>query len=120
MVNYTIAVASNLFDRTINFFGNWKRFRSQIGADDTDGFDPSGLIILQKGDSASVSCLNHYRGNFYSCDLPYGRPFAASIGCNSLNSSVTQSGHGWKKDARLKRMLSLWQGILTAIMLSPV
>ncbi|PKI39422.1 hypothetical protein CRG98_040180 [Punica granatum] len=48
MVIYTIMVASNFFDRIINFFGNWKRFRFQTEADDTDGFDPSGLIILQK------------------------------------------------------------------------
>lgn len=51
MVIYTIMVASNFFDRIIKFFGNWKRFRFQTEADDTDGFDPSGLIILQKGDS---------------------------------------------------------------------
>ncbi|KAK4759518.1 hypothetical protein SAY87_022649 [Trapa incisa] len=48
MVIYTIMVASNFFDRIIKFFGNWKRFRFQTEADDTDGFDPSGLIILQK------------------------------------------------------------------------
>lgn len=48
MVIYTLLVASNFFDRVINFFGNWKRFRFQTEADDTDGFDPSGLIILQK------------------------------------------------------------------------
>ncbi|KAK4755346.1 hypothetical protein SAY87_009103 [Trapa incisa] len=48
MVIYTIMVASNFFDRIIKFFGNWKRLRFQTEADDTDGFDPSGLIILQK------------------------------------------------------------------------
>lgn len=48
MVVYTLLVASNFFDRLINFFGNWKRFRLQTEADDMDGFDPSGLIILQK------------------------------------------------------------------------
>ncbi|KAK3411779.1 hypothetical protein EUGRSUZ_I00540 [Eucalyptus grandis] len=48
MVIYTILVASNFFDRMINFFGSWKRFRFQTEADDTDGFDPSGLIILQR------------------------------------------------------------------------
>ncbi|KAI6699511.1 hypothetical protein NL676_013835, partial [Syzygium grande] len=48
MVIYTLLVASNFFDRIINFFGSWKRFRFQTEADDTDGFDPSGLIILQK------------------------------------------------------------------------
>ncbi|XP_043692297.1 LMBR1 domain-containing protein 2 homolog isoform X2 [Telopea speciosissima] len=48
MVIYTLLVASNFFDRVINFFGSWKRFRFQNAADDTDGFDASGTIILQK------------------------------------------------------------------------
>ncbi|XVE86825.1 hypothetical protein DITRI_Ditri18aG0065900 [Diplodiscus trichospermus] len=48
MVVYTLLVASNFFDRVVGFFGNWKRIRFQTEADDTDGFDPSGLIILQK------------------------------------------------------------------------
>ncbi|KAJ9170397.1 hypothetical protein P3X46_018507 [Hevea brasiliensis] len=51
MVIYTLLVASNFFDRVIGFFGSWKRFRFQTEADDTDGFDPSGLIILQKEQS---------------------------------------------------------------------
>ncbi|XP_004288162.1 PREDICTED: LMBR1 domain-containing protein 2 homolog A [Fragaria vesca subsp. vesca] len=48
MVVYTLLVASNFFDRIIDFFGSWKRFKFQTEVDDTDGFDPSGLIILQK------------------------------------------------------------------------
>ncbi|MBA0561039.1 hypothetical protein Golob_017898, partial [Gossypium lobatum] len=48
MVVYTLLVASNFFDRVVGFFGNWKRLRFQTEADDMDGFDPSGLIILQK------------------------------------------------------------------------
>ncbi|KAL6993178.1 hypothetical protein U1Q18_011296 [Sarracenia purpurea var. burkii] len=48
MVVYTLLVVSNFFDRVISFFGNWKIFRFQTDADDTGGFDPSGLIILQK------------------------------------------------------------------------
>lgn len=48
MVIYTILVASNFFDRIISFFGNWKIFRLQTETDDVDGFDPSGLLILQK------------------------------------------------------------------------
>lgn len=48
MVIYTLLVASNFFDRVINFFGSLKRFRFQTEVDDMDGFDPSGLIILQK------------------------------------------------------------------------
>lgn len=49
MVVYTLLVASNFFDRIISFFGNWKIFRFQTETDDMDGFDPSGLLILQKG-----------------------------------------------------------------------
>ncbi|KAF6170303.1 hypothetical protein GIB67_042993 [Kingdonia uniflora] len=48
MVIYTLLVASNFFDRIIDFFGSWKRFRLQNEADDMDGFDPSGIIIIQK------------------------------------------------------------------------
>ncbi|PRQ48587.1 putative LMBR1-like membrane protein [Rosa chinensis] len=48
MVIYTLLVASNFFDRIIDFFGSWKRFKFQTEVDDMDGFDPSGLIILQK------------------------------------------------------------------------
>ncbi|KAL8475150.1 hypothetical protein ACS0TY_031540 [Phlomoides rotata] len=48
MVIYTILVASNFFDRIISFFGNWKIFRFKTEEDDMDGFDPSGLLILQK------------------------------------------------------------------------
>lgn len=48
MVVYTLLVASNFFDRVIDFFGSWKRLRFQKEADDMDGFDPSGIIILQK------------------------------------------------------------------------
>lgn len=48
MVIYTLLVASNFFDRVINFFGSWKRFTFQNEAVDMDGFDPSGIIILKK------------------------------------------------------------------------
>lgn len=49
MVIYTLLVASNFFDRIFNYFGSWKRFRFQTESEDTDGFDPSGLMILKKG-----------------------------------------------------------------------
>ncbi|XP_077213234.1 uncharacterized protein LOC143848234 isoform X2 [Tasmannia lanceolata] len=58
MVIYTLLVASNFFDRVIDFFGSWKRFRFQNEADDMDGFDPSGLIILQKERSWIEQGLN--------------------------------------------------------------
>ncbi|KAI3497439.1 hypothetical protein L1887_40040 [Cichorium endivia] len=48
MVVYTIMVATNFFDRIVSYFGNWKIFRLRNETDDLDGFDPSGLMILQK------------------------------------------------------------------------
>nr|XP_027074803.1 LMBR1 domain-containing protein 2 homolog A-like [Coffea arabica] len=48
MVIYTLLVASNFFNRVIAFFGSWKRLRLQTEEDDVDGFDPSGLLILQR------------------------------------------------------------------------
>lgn len=57
MVIYTILVASNFFDRVISFFGNWKIFKLQKETDDVDGFDPSGLLILQKGKFLQCSRL---------------------------------------------------------------
>lgn len=57
MVIYTLLVVSNFFDRVIKFFGNWKIFRFQTDADDTDGFDPSGLLILQKGQHIIFSVI---------------------------------------------------------------
>lgn len=48
MVVYTILIASNFFDRVMSYFGNWNIFRLRNEVDDLDGFDPSGLMILQK------------------------------------------------------------------------
>ncbi|KAG9141832.1 hypothetical protein Leryth_013951 [Lithospermum erythrorhizon] len=48
MVIFTLLVASNFFDRVIKYFGNWKIFKIDTETDDLDGFDPSGLLILQK------------------------------------------------------------------------
>ncbi|KAG6652827.1 hypothetical protein CIPAW_05G032800 [Carya illinoinensis] len=48
MVVYTLLIATNFFDRVIEYCGNWKIFKFQNESDDTDGFDPSGVIILQK------------------------------------------------------------------------
>ncbi|KAK3155337.1 hypothetical protein QOZ80_2BG0201930 [Eleusine coracana subsp. coracana] len=48
MVVYTLLVASNFFGRVIDFFGSWKKFKFQREEENVDGFDPSGMIILQK------------------------------------------------------------------------
>jgi len=49
MVIYTILVASNFFGRIIDFFSRWIKFKFQNEKQDMDGYDPSGVIILQKG-----------------------------------------------------------------------
>ena len=49
MVVYTLLVASNFFGRVIDYFGSWKMFKFQREEEHMDGFDPSGIIILQKG-----------------------------------------------------------------------
>ncbi|TYG88366.1 hypothetical protein ES288_A12G015800v1 [Gossypium darwinii] len=48
MVVYILLLVTNFFDPVIKYFGNWKLFKLQIEVDGTDGFDTSGLIILQK------------------------------------------------------------------------
>ncbi|BAF19074.1 uncharacterized protein [Oryza sativa Japonica Group] len=50
MVVYTLLVAGNFFGYVLEFFGSWKRFRfwTEQEEDHTDGFDPSGVLILQK------------------------------------------------------------------------
>ena len=48
MVVYTLLVASNFFGRVIDYFGSWKMFKFQREEEHMDGFDPSGIIILQK------------------------------------------------------------------------
>lgn len=50
MVVYTLLVASNFFDRVLDFLGSWRRFRFQNEVDDVDGFDSAGVIIMQKGE----------------------------------------------------------------------
>jgi len=55
MVIYTILVASNFFDRIIGFFGGWKILKFQSEADDVGGFDPSGMIILHRGNTRQNS-----------------------------------------------------------------
>lgn len=52
MVVYTLLVAGNFFEHLINFFGSLKRFSYWTDQEDNmDGFDPFGVIILQKGNS---------------------------------------------------------------------
>lgn len=48
MVIYTGLLASNVLNRIMDYFGSLRYFRSH-DAEDGEGFDPSGLIILRKG-----------------------------------------------------------------------
>ncbi|CAI8598199.1 unnamed protein product [Vicia faba] len=48
MVTYTLLVASDFFDKVFDFLGSWKRYIFKTEAEDMDGLDPSGVIILQK------------------------------------------------------------------------
>ncbi|XP_028752340.1 LMBR1 domain-containing protein 2 homolog A [Neltuma alba] len=48
MVIYTLLVASNFFNRVLDFLGSWKRYIFETEAEDMDGFNPTGLLILQK------------------------------------------------------------------------
>ncbi|KAK1439466.1 hypothetical protein QVD17_05284 [Tagetes erecta] len=48
MVVYTLLVASGFFHRIVNVSGFWKRIIFQNEADDLDGVNPSGLLILKK------------------------------------------------------------------------
>lgn len=47
MVIYTGLLASNVLNRIMDYFGSLRYFRSH-DAEDGEGFDPSGLIILRK------------------------------------------------------------------------
>lgn len=49
MVIYTVLVAVDFFGRVIDYFGSWKWFRFRNEEEDMNGFDQSGIIILQKG-----------------------------------------------------------------------
>lgn len=48
MVMYNLLVASNFFNRVFDFLGSWKRYVFGTEAEDTDGFNPTGLLILRK------------------------------------------------------------------------
>ncbi|XP_021273812.1 LMBR1 domain-containing protein 2 homolog A isoform X2 [Herrania umbratica] len=101
MVLYTLLVASNFFDRVVGFFGNWKRLRFQTEADDMDGFDPSGLIILQK----ERSCLEqgHKVGeqviplarNFNGADIESGNKIADRT-VVEMKATATSAADGMK------------------------
>ncbi|KAG8642841.1 hypothetical protein MANES_12G130000v8 [Manihot esculenta] len=102
MVLYTLLVASNFFDHVIGFFGSWKIFSFQPEVDDTNGFDPSGLIILQKertwleqGQSVGEHVIPLAR-NFNSVDMESGSNNAdkTAVEMKATNSLVTDAAEG--------------------------
>ncbi|KAL2343819.1 hypothetical protein Fmac_005104 [Flemingia macrophylla] len=58
MVIYTSLVAANIFNRIIQYCGNWKIFKLKDDAEDMDGYDPSGVIILQRGEFKPFQALD--------------------------------------------------------------
>ncbi|KAH9664488.1 LMBR1-like membrane protein [Citrus sinensis] len=109
MVIYTLLVASNFFDRVIDFFGSWKRFRFQTEVDDMDGFDPSGLIILQKerswleqgrqvGENVVPLARNFINTDFESGDMtPVEMKATTSLVNDGMKGSTSKPS---KEDAR--------------------
>jgi len=80
MVIYTSLIAGNIFDRVIKYCGNWKIFKLNDDAEDMDGFDPSGVIILQRGEFKPFQLLQHpyfWRSNSIASNpLPFLRTFS--------------------------------------------
>ncbi|KAF5738009.1 LMBR1 domain-containing protein 2 A isoform X1 [Tripterygium wilfordii] len=102
MVIYTLLVASNFFDRIFGLFGTWKRFRIENEADDMDGFDPSGLIILQRerswleqGQKVGEHVVPLAR-NFNNMDVESGSSFTdgTAVEMKRATSSITNGGSG--------------------------
>ncbi|TKY59475.1 LMBR1 domain-containing protein A [Spatholobus suberectus] len=83
MVIYTSLMAGNFFDRVIKYCGNWKIFKFNDDAEDMDGFDPSGVIILQK--ERSLLQQGHKVGELV---FPLARSFSMSMDVEST-SKVT-------------------------------
>ncbi|OIV98445.1 hypothetical protein TanjilG_16772 [Lupinus angustifolius] len=118
MVIYTALVASNFFDRVFDFMGSWKRYIFKTEAEDMDGFDPSGLIILQRGMKCGIpvllklivqvqrSCLEqgHKIGeqvvplarNFNGVDIEPGNNFMETNGVEMKTTSnlITEEPYG--------------------------
>ncbi|KAK2437305.1 LMBR1 domain-containing protein A [Trifolium repens] len=80
MVIYTLLIAGNFFNRVIDYCGNWKIFKFSDDAEDMDGFDPSGVIILQK--ERSLLQQGHRVGELV---FPLARSFSVSTDIESAN-----------------------------------
>ncbi|XP_027345490.1 LMBR1 domain-containing protein 2 homolog A-like [Abrus precatorius] len=90
MVIYTSLVAGNIFNRVIKYCGNWKIFKFNDDAEDMDGFDPSGVIILQR--ERSLLQQGHKVGELV---FPLARSFSMNIDVENTRSMVLdESGTG--------------------------
>ncbi|RZB95672.1 LMBR1 domain-containing protein 2-like A [Glycine soja] len=108
MVVYTSLIASNIFNRVIKYCGNWKIFKFNDDAEDMDGFDPSGVIILQR--ERSLLQQGHKVGELV---FPLARSFSVTMDVESnskamaLNESATtniveEKNEGTQKDMSRK------------------
>ncbi|KAE9604789.1 hypothetical protein Lal_00010903 [Lupinus albus] len=102
MVIYTALVASNFFDRVFDFMGSWKRYIFKTEAEDMDGFDPSGLIILQRerswleqGHKIGEQVIPLAR-NFNGVDIESGNNFMEKNGVEMKTTSnlITEEPYG--------------------------
>ncbi|KAK7363109.1 hypothetical protein VNO77_05239 [Canavalia gladiata] len=84
MVIYTTLIAGNIFNRAMEYFGNWKIFKVHDDAEDMDGFDPSGVIILQR--ERSLLQQGHKVGELV---FPLARSFSMSM---DIESSIKTTG----------------------------
>ncbi|CAJ1936094.1 unnamed protein product [Sphenostylis stenocarpa] len=83
MVVYTSLIACNIFDRVIKYCGNLKIFKFNDDAEDMDGFDPSGVIILQR--ERSLLQQGHKVGELV---FPLARSFSISMDVESSSQAT--------------------------------
>ncbi|XP_028790134.1 LMBR1 domain-containing protein 2 homolog A-like, partial [Neltuma alba] len=85
MVVYTLLIAGNFFSRIIDYFGNLKIFKFfRDDAEDMDGFDPSGIIILQKVKRSLLQKGHKVAEHVF----PLARSFSISIDVESTNNNT--------------------------------
>lgn len=103
MVTYTVLVASNFFDKVFNFLGSWKRYIFKTEAEDMDGLDPSGLIILQKerswleqGRKIGEEQVVPLARNFNGLDIESGNNYVERNGVEMKTTSdlITEEENG--------------------------
>ncbi|KHN01280.1 hypothetical protein glysoja_047138 [Glycine soja] len=83
MVIYTSLIASNIFNRVIKYCGNWKIFKFSDEAEDMDGFDLSGVIILRR--ECSLLQQGHKVGELV---FPLARSFSVSTDVESTSKAM--------------------------------